>query len=549
MRSDAVKKGPAAAPQRSLLRADGLGDEDFDKPFIGIANSWNEIVPGHIHLNEIVEAVKMGIIEAGGQPFTFGVPAVCDGIAMGHNGMRYSLISREVISDCCEVMVEGHALDGWVGVSNCDKVTPGMLMAMGRMNVPGLIVTGGAMEPGVGKNGNMDLQSVFEAVGAYSAGTIDENELRTVECTACPGRGSCSGLFTANTMACLTETIGLSLTGCATALADDSKKLQIARETGRRIVKMVKKNVKPRDLVSRDSFLNAIRVDMAIGGSTNTALHLPAISKDFGCPVTLDDFDRISRDTPHITSLRPAGPYSIKDLDRAGGIPAVLKTLRDKLINAPTANNGRSIFEIADAAIVKDTEVIRPQDNPFHKQGGIAVLKGNIAPKGSVIKQAAVSPKMMKFTGTAKVFDGEAAAADAIKSGKIVAGDVVVIRYEGPKGAPGMPEMLSPTSLIVGRGLGEQVALITDGRFSGASRGGAIGHVSPEAYAKGPIAALKDGDIIDIDIPERKLNVRLTDEEIEQRLKDAARVRRATHGVQKKYRQLVSSGADGAYLD
>ena len=549
MRSDAVKKGPAAAPQRSLLRADGLVDDDFDKPFIGIANSWNEIVPGHIHLNEIVEAVKEGIIEAGGKPFTFGVPAVCDGIAMGHNGMRYSLISREVISDCCEVMVEGHALDGWVGVSNCDKVTPGMLMAMGRMNVPGLIVTGGAMEPGVGKNGNMDLQSVFEAVGAYSAGTIDENELHTVECTACPGRGSCSGLFTANTMACLTETIGLSLTGCATALADDNKKLQIARETGKRIVKMVKKNVKPRDIVSRDSFLNAIRVDMAIGGSTNTALHLPAISKDFGCPVTLDDFDRISRDTPHITSLRPAGPYAIKDLDRAGGIPAVLKTLKDKLINAPTANNGRSIFEIADAATVLDSEVIRPLDNPFHKQGGIAVLKGNIAPEGSVIKQAAVSPKMMKFTGTAKVFNGEAAAAEAITSGKIVAGDVVVIRYEGPKGAPGMPEMLSPTSLIIGRGLGEEVALITDGRFSGASRGGAIGHVSPEAYAGGPIAALNDGDIIDIDIPERKLNVRLTDEEIAKRLKEATRVRRSVHGVQKKYRQLVSSGADGAYLN
>lgn len=549
MRSDAVKKGSAAAPQRSLLRADGLVDDDFDKPFIGIANSWNEIVPGHIHLNEIVEAVKEGIIEAGGKPFTFGVPAVCDGIAMGHNGMRYSLISREVISDCCEVMVEGHALDGWVGVSNCDKVTPGMLMAMGRMNVPGLIVTGGAMEPGVGKNGNMDLQSVFEAVGAYSAGTIDENELHTVECTACPGRGSCSGLFTANTMACLTETIGLSLTGCATALADDNKKLQIARETGKRIVKMVKKNVKPRDIVSRDSFLNAIRVDMAIGGSTNTALHLPAISKDFGCPVTLDDFDRISRDTPHITSLRPAGPYAIKDLDRAGGIPAVLKTLKDKLINAPTANNGRSIFEIADAATVLDPEVIRPLDNPFHKQGGIAVLKGNIAPEGSVIKQAAVSPKMMKFTGTAKVFNGEAAAAEAITSGKIVAGDVVVIRYEGPKGAPGMPEMLSPTSLIIGRGLGEEVALITDGRFSGASRGGAIGHVSPEAYAGGPIAALNDGDIIDIDIPERKLNVRLTDEEIAKRLKEATRVRRSVHGVQKKYRQLVSSGADGAYLN
>ncbi len=547
MRSDAVKKGPAAAPQRSLLRADGLADEDFDKPFIGIANSWNEIVPGHIHLNEIVEAVKEGIIEAGGRPFTFGVPAVCDGIAMGHKGMRYSLISREVISDCCEVMVEGHALDGWVGVSNCDKVTPGMLMAMGRMNVPGLIVTGGAMEPGTGKNGNMDLQSVFEAVGAYSAGKIDENELHTVECTACPGRGSCSGLFTANTMACLTETLGISLTGCATALADDNRKLQIARETGRRIVELVKNDTKPRDIVTRDSFRNAIRVDMAIGGSTNTALHLPAISKDFGCPVTLDDFDEISRDTPHITSLRPAGPYAIKDLDRAGGIPAILKVLKGKLVDLPTAN-GFSIYEIADHATVKDPEIIRSLDNPFHNQGGIAVLKGNLAPEGSVIKQAAVSPKMMKFSGTARVFDGEADAAEAITSGKIVAGDVVVIRYEGPKGAPGMPEMLSPTSLIIGRGLGESVALITDGRFSGASRGGAIGHVSPEAYAGGPIAAVRDGDIIDIDIPERKLDVRLSDEEIAQRMKGFEPLKRPVVGVQRKYRKLVSSGSDGAYL-
>lgn len=548
MRSDAVKKGPAAAPQRSLLRADGLSDEDFEKPFIGIANSWNDIVPGHIHLNEIVEAVKEGIIEAGGRPFVFGVPAVCDGIAMGHNGMRYSLISREVISDCCEVMVEGHALDGWVGVSNCDKVTPGMLMAMGRMNVPGLMMTGGAMEPGVGKDGNMDLQSVFEAVGSYSAGNIDENELHTIECTACPGRGSCSGLFTANTMACLTETMGISLLGCGTALANDNRKLQIARATGRRIVEMVREDLKPRDIVTRGSFCNAIRVDMAIGGSTNTALHLPAISKDFGCPVTLDDFDEISRDTPHITSLRPAGPYAIKDLDRAGGIPAILNVLKDRLVDVPTAN-GKTILEIADSAAVKDSEVIRPMDRPYHLQGGIAVLKGNLAPEGSVIKQAAVSPKMMKFTGKARVFDGETDAAEAIMSGRIVPGDVVVIRYEGPKGAPGMPEMLSPTSLIVGRGLGEEVALITDGRFSGASRGGAIGHVSPEAYAGGPIAALKDGDVIDIDIPERKLSVRLTDEEIAARLKDAKRVERPVHGAQKKYRQLVSSGADGAYLE
>ena len=548
MRSDAVKKGLDKAPARSLLRADGLDDSDFDKPFIAIANSWNEVVPGHIHLNEIVEAVKEGIIEAGGKPFVFGVPAVCDGIAMGHKGMRYSLISREVISDACEVMVEGHAFDGWVGVSNCDKVTPGMLMAMGRMNVPGLIVTGGAME--VGKHGDksLDLQSVFEAVGSYSAGKIDENELRMIECAACPGKGSCSGLFTANTMACLTETLGLSLTGCATALADDNRKLAIARETGRRIVELAKKDIKPRDIVSKESFFNAIRVDMAIGGSTNTALHLPAISKDFGCPVTLDDFDRISRDTPHITSLRPGGPYSIKDLDLAGGIPAVLNILKDSIIDVPTGN-GKSMGQIAAEGVVRDHEVLRSKDNPFHKEGGITVLKGNIAPEGSVIKQSAVSPKMMKFSGRARVFECEKDAADAITSGDIVPGDAVIIRYEGPKGAPGMPEMLSPTSLIMGRGLGESVALITDGRFSGASRGGAIGHVSPEAYAGGPIAAVRDGDMIDIDIPARTLNVRLSDEEIKQRMAEVKIIDRPVTGVQKKYRKLVTSGANGAYLE
>ena len=547
MRSDAVKRGIEAAPMRSLLRADGLVDVDFEKPFIGIANSWNEVVPGHIHLNEVTEAVKQGIIEAGGRPFVFGVPAVCDGIAMGHKGMRYSLISREVISDCCEVMIEGHAFDGWVGVSNCDKVTPGMLMAMGRMNVPGLIVTGGAMEVGTKDGRSLDLQSVFEAVGSYSAGTMTESDVKEIECSACPGRGSCSGLFTANTMACLTESLGLSLTGCATALADDKKKLEIARQTGRRIVELVKAGVKPRDIITRESFRNAIRVDMAIGGSTNTALHLPAISKDFGCPVTLQDFDEISRVTPHITSLRPAGPYSIKDLDEAGGIPAVLKILKAGLSDQMTGN-GTTVFQIADSAEVRNKEVLRSTDDPFHQQGGIAVLKGNIAPDGSVIKQAAVSPKMMKFSGKAKCFDSEKDAAEAITSGKIVAGDVVVIRYEGPKGAPGMPEMLSPTSLIIGRGLGESVALITDGRFSGASRGGAIGHVSPEAYAGGPIAAVRDGDTIDIDIPARSLNVRLSDEEIAQRMKDFKPVDRPVTGVQKKYRSLVGSGADGAYL-
>jgi dihydroxy-acid dehydratase len=548
MRSEVVRKGIGSAPARSLLRADGLTDEDFEKPFIGIANSWNDIIPGHLHLNELTEAVKEGIIEAGGKPFTFGVPGICDGIAMGHNGMRYSLISREVVSDCCEVAVEGHAFDGWVGVTNCDKITPGMLMAAGRMNVPAIMVTGGAMEPGQLDGRDLDLQSVFEALGSYSAGTVDEDFVKTIECEACPGRGSCSGLFTANSMACLTEVMGMSLTGCGTSLAVDKKKLTIAKETGKKIVELVKKDIKPRDIVTMKSFRNAVRVDMAIGGSTNTALHIPAISKDFGQNVTLDLFDEISRQIPHITSLRPAGTYSIRDLDNAGGMPAVLNRLINSIEDAHTVN-GKGVLQIAKEAKVLDDNVLRPLDNPFHKQGGIAILKGNLAPQGSVVKQAAVSEKMMKFTGKARVFDSETEATKAITSGKIVSGDVVIIRYEGPKGAPGMPEMLSPTSLIAGRGLGDSVALITDGRFSGATRGGAIGHVSPEAYEKGPISAVKDGDIIEIDIPERKLNVRISDEEMKGRLSKVRIVERPVTGVQKKYRKLVTNGANGAYLE
>ena len=548
MRSDVIKHGVDAAPARSLLRADGLKDEDFDKPFIGIADSWNEVVPGHIHLNKIVDAVKEGIREAGGVPFVFGTPAVCDGIAMGHKGMRYSLISREVISDCCEVMVEGHAMDGWVGVSNCDKVTPGMLMAAGRMNIPALMVTGGAMEAGKLNGEDIDFQSVVEAIGQVQVGAADESFLKTVECAACPGAGSCSGLFTANTMACLTETLGMSLTGCGTSLAVDEKKLAIAKESGKRIVELVKKGIKPRDIVNSHSFHNAICVDMAIGGSTNTALHIPAISKEFGCPVDLSEIDKISREVPHITSLRPAGQFHIRDLDNAGGVPAILKRLIDHIEDAPTVN-GKSVMEIAESATIADENVLRPLDNPYHQQGGIAILKGNIAPMGSVIKQAAVSPKMMVFSGRARCFDSEKDATEAIKSGSIVAGDVVVIRYEGPKGAPGMPEMLAPTSIIQGMGLGETVALITDGRFSGATRGGAIGHVSPEAYEKGPIAALRDGDMIDIDIPNRKLNARLSDEEIKARLAEVEIVDRPVTGVQKKYRKLVTNGVNGAYLE
>ncbi len=548
MHSEVIRKGVDAAPARSLLRADGLKDADFDKPFIAIADSWNNIIPGHLGLNQIVEAVKKGITEAGGVPFVFGVPGICDGIAMGHRGMRYSLISREVVSDCCEVMVLGHAFDGWVGVTNCDKITPGMLMAAGRMDVPAIMITGGAMVAGKLKGEPIDFQTVYETIGQLQVGKATEQDLHDVECAACPGAGSCSGLFTANTMACLTETLGMSVTGCGTCLATDPRKLKLAEETGRRIVELAKKGITPRDIVNKHSFHNAICVDMAIGGSTNTALHIPAISKDFGCPVSLDDFDQISRQIPHITTLRPAGKYHIEDLDRAGGVPAILNRLIDHLEDAPTVN-GRNILEIARSGRVLDEDVLRPLNNPYHKQGGIAVLRGNIAPLGSVIKQAAVTPKMMQFTGRAKCFDSEQDATAAIKSGKVRAGDVVVIRYEGPKGAPGMPEMLAPTSIIQGMGLGESVALITDGRFSGATRGGAIGHVSPEAFEKGPIAALQDGDIIDIDIPNRKLNVRLTDAELAARLRTVKPVVRPVVGVQKKYRELVTNGVNGAYLE
>jgi len=546
MRSDAVKKGIEKAPARSLLRADGLNDDDMKKPFIGIANSWNDIVPGHIHLNKLAEAVREGIREAGGVPFTYGIPAVCDGIAMGHNGMRFSLVSRETISDSCEIMAESHAMDGWVGITNCDKVTPGMLMAVGRMNIPAILVTGGAMETGNVEGKEADLQTVFEAIGAYKAGKVDEEYVKKMECAACPGEGSCSGLFTANTMACLTEVMGLSMTGCASSLAIDDKKMRIAKESGKRIVELVRKDIKPKDIVDERSFRNAIRIDMAIGGSTNTVLHLPAIAREFGIPLKIDEFDKISKEVPHITNMRPGGPYSMRDLDNAGGIPAVLSLFVDIIEDTDTVS-GKRLKETAKEHKVLNDEVLRPLDRPFHKEGGIAILKGNLAPNGSVVKQSAVSEKMLRFTGPAKVYDSEKDAMDAIMNKKVVSGDVVVIRYEGPKGAPGMPEMLSPTSLIAGMGLGESVALITDGRFSGATRGGSIGHVSPEAYDKGPIAAVKNGDIIEIDIPARRLNVNISDKEMKERLMNVNVPEKKLTGVLRKYRSLVSDSSEGAH--
>ncbi|MBI0581480.1 MAG: dihydroxy-acid dehydratase [Methanomassiliicoccales archaeon] len=545
MRSDAVKKGVERAPQRSLLRATGLTDADMEKPLIGIANSWNDVVPGHIHLNELAEEVRKGIIEAGGVPLTFGVPGVCDGVAMGHAGMRYSLVSRDVIADCVEIMVQAHCMDAWVGVTNCDKITPGMLMAAGRLDIPTIILTGGPMEPGHKGEKGLDLQSVFEALGANKAGKMSEAEVLEIERCACPGQGACSGLFTANTMACLTEALGLSLTGCGSMLATDPRKKELARATGRRIVEMVKENLTARKVVRKGSFTNAIVLDMAIGGSSNTALHIPAIAQDFGIDVDLRTFDEISKSVPHLTSIKPSGPYYMKDFDAAGGVPAMLNRLQSVLSDETTVN-GVSIKKIARKAIVHDQEVIRPMDRPFHAEGGIAVLYGNLAPLGSVVKQAAVSPEMMHFEGTAKVFDSEQEAYEAISARKIVAGDVVVIRYEGPKGGPGMPEMLSPTSLIAGMGLSNSVALITDGRFSGATRGPCIGHVSPEAFDKGPIAAIHNGDRISIDIPGRRIELLVPQKEIEERLAKVVVVDRKPTGVLAKYRRLVGVASTGA---
>jgi dihydroxy-acid dehydratase len=435
--------------------------------------------------------------------------------------------------------------DGWVGVTNCDKITPGMLMAAGRLDIPALILTGGPMMEGRDNGEGRDLQSVFEALGAHAAGKMTEEDVIRVEQNACPGEGSCSGLFTANTMACLTEVMGMSLVNCGTSLAISREKREIARATGRRIVELVNEHITPRSVVTKDSFLNAIRVDMAIGGSTNTALHLPAIASEFEIELGLSEFDTISREVSHLTSLRPGGKYYMSDMDRAGGVPAVLKRLRAQLSDQRTLS-GKTIFEIADEARVKDPEVIRSLDDPFHREGGIAILYGNLAPEGSVVKQAAVSPKMMHFVGRARVFDSEASAIEAVTSHKIVKGDVVVIRYEGPKGGPGMAEMLTPTSLIAGMGLSDDVALITDGRFSGATRGPCIGHVSPEAYVKGPIAAVMEGDKILIDIPERRLELQISDEELKRRLAQVKIVDRPVTGILRKYRELVTSAPKGA---
>lgn len=536
LRSDILKKRVETLPHRSLLRASGLKDDDFEKPFIGIANSYNNIIPGHIHLKELVEEAKRGVREAGGVPFEWGVPGVCDGIAMLAE-MRLSLPSREHIADNVEIMMLSHSLDGWVGATNCDKITPGMLMAAGRLDVPAIILTGGPMKAGELEGKKVDLISVYEAVGRVKAGRMCLEEAQALACVACPGAGSCAGLFTANTMACMSEVLGMSLTGSATPLALTERRRKIAFETGKKIVELAKKNITPSQIMTKNAFENAILVDNAIGGSMNAVLHLPAIARELGIELPIELFDKISRTTPNICSISPSGPYRMEDLDAAGGIPAVLNRLQGKLKEANTVN-GKAIKQIAREGRVLNEEVIRPLDKPFHREGGIAILRGNLA-DSSVVKQSAVNEEALVLSGPARVFSDEERLMKAIEEKKIREGDVVVINFMGPAGAPGMPEMLSPTSMIAGAGF-EKVALVTDGRFSGGTRGPCVGHVEPEAYNGGAIGIVRDGDVIEIDIPNRKLNVKLSDNEIRERLKNVKVPNRKMTPLMKAYREKFS---------
>ncbi len=550
MRSDVIKKGLERTPHRALLYATGLSKKDLNRPFIGVASSFTDLIPGHIGMRDVERYIERGICYAGGVPFFFGVPGICDGIAMGHLGMCYPLALREIVADTIETVVNAHSLDGIICLTNCDKITPGMLMGIARLNVPAIIVTAGPMLSGRLKKKKLAfVHDTYEALSRAKKGEISKEELSCLEMEACPGAGSCQGLYTANTMACLTETMGMSLPGCATALAISAKKRRIAQASGERIVELVRENIKPLDIINQKSLENAVIVDMALGGSSNTVLHLMAISHEAGIDLDLKTFDRISKATPHITNLEPAGEYFMEDLEYAGGIPAVLKRLKNKLHNMPTLS-GKKIFDIADESEIFDEEVIRPFNRSYHKQGGIAVLFGNLAPGGAVVKQSAVSPNMMKFTGRARVFNREEEAMKEILAGRIKKGDCIVIRYEGPSGGPGMREMLAPTSAIVGMGLDKSVALITDGRFSGGTKGPCIGHISPEATKKGPIAILKDGDMIIIDIPNRRLDVRLTKSEIDSRFKTWKPVPpKIKTGYLERYQRLVSSADRGAILE
>lgn len=552
MRSNAVKEGVQKAPHRSLFNALGMTKEEMKRPMIGIVNSYNEIVPGHMNLDKIVDAVKMGVAMAGGTPVEFPAIAVCDGIAMGHQGMKYSLATRELIADSTESMVLAHQFDALVVVPNCDKNVPGLLMAAARVNIPTIFVSGGPMLAGRVKGVKTSLTSVFEGVGAYSSGKITLEELDDIEKKACPTCGSCSGMFTANSMNCLTEALGMSLQGNGTIPAVYSARIQLAKQTGMQIMELYRKDIKPRDIMTKDAFMNALAMDMALGCSTNSMLHLPAIAHEAGVALDLDQANEISARTPNLCHLSPAGNHYIEDLNEAGGIYAVMNELDKKgLLKTDLLTcTGRTVAENIRGCVNTDPEVIRPIENPYSETGGIAVLKGNAAPDGCVVKRSAVVPEMMKHQGPARVFDSEDDAIDAIMGGKIKSGDVVVIRYEGPKGGPGMREMLSPTSAIAGMGLGSSVALITDGRFSGASRGASIGHISPEAAVGGNIALIEEGDTIRIDIPANTIHFDVTEEELARRRAQwVPRVPKITTGYLARYAALVTSGDRGAILE
>jgi dihydroxy-acid dehydratase len=550
MRSDKIKKGLERVPHRALLYATGLNKKDLERPFIGVATSFTDLIPGHIGMRDLERFIERGICYGGGVPFFFGVPGICDGLAMGHLGMCYPLALREIVADTIETVCNAHQLDGIVCLTNCDKITPGMLMGVARLNIPAIIVSAGPMLSGRYKQRKLAfVHDTYEALARAKKGEISAQELAHLEMEACPGAGSCQGLYTANTMACITETLGMSLPGCATSLAVSAKKRRIAQASGERIVELVKKNIKPLNIINKKSLANAMVVDMALGGSTNTVLHLMALAHEAGIKLDLKTFDKISKTTPHITNLEPAGTHFMEDLEYAGGIPAVLKSLKNKLNNTLTLS-GKRIFDIAQEAQIYDEEVIRPFNRAYHKQGGIAVLFGNLAPNGAVVKQSAVNLKILKFIGRARVFNREEEAMQAILNRKIKKGDCIVVRYEGPAGGPGMREMLAPTSAIVGMGLAESVALITDGRFSGGTKGPCIGHISPEASAGGPIAILKDGDIISIDIPNRKLEVKLSKQEIERRFKNWKPILpKIKTGYLARYSKLVSSADKGAILE
>ncbi len=551
LNSDKAKKGYLRSPHRSLLKAAGYTDWEIERPWIGVANAYNAVIPGHVHLRTITEAVKAGIYAAGGLPIEFPVIGVCDGIAMNHEGMKFSLPSRELIMDSVEVMTRAHALDGLVLVPNCDKIIPGMAMAAAELNLPAIVVSGGPMMAGQHNGRTLDLNSVFEGVGQRGAGKIDDAALQDIEDNACPGCGSCSGMFTANTMNCMMEVLGLGLPGNGTIPAVHAGRIRLAKDAGRAVMNLVEKNIRPRDILTIEAFKNAVAVDLALGGSTNTSLHLPAIAWAAGLELPLEIFNEVGARVPHLCSMSPGGAHHIEDLWRAGGVQALMEQLLEAgLINGETITvTGATTAENVAGAKVVDAEVIRPIDNPHHKEGGLAFMKGTLAPLGAIVKQAAVAPEMLVHRGPARVFDCEEDASAAIMANKINDGDVVVIRYEGPKGGPGMREMLAPTSAIMGQGKGGTVALITDGRFSGATRGAAIGHVSPEAAVGGPIGLVEEGDEISINIPEKRLDLLVSDDVLEERRKKfVPHVQEVDSPFLNRYRAFATSGVEGGVL-